>query len=230
MIINILFIIIFTLSKVNVKKIKINFERKRNENSKTYFMEEYLWNNIITKLKVGSNKKEINFSIRLQEYPLILIGEKTITKYEKYNSSLSKSYKKLNEKNILSSFTFYSNSTLSEENFFIENNNLNLQFLLTNEIDIDSGIKEIGIIGLGIQDPTLNHNLIKDTNLIFQLKKNNLISNLIFTIKFINDFQGEIILGENNYNIYDNKNNLEGFNFIKTENLNGIFFFFFIFY
>ena len=222
--INILFIIIFTLSKVNVKKIKINFERKRNENSKIYFMEEYLWNNIITKLKVGSNKKEINFSIRLQEYPLILIGENTVTEYEKYNSSLSKSYKKLNEKHILSSFTFYSNSTLSEENFFIENNNLNLQFLLTNEINIDSGIKEIGIIGLGIQDPTLNHNLIKETNLIFQLKKNNLISDLIFTIKFINDFQGEIILGENNYNIYDNKNNLEGFNFIKTENLNGIFF------
>ena len=214
---NVLIVLMTVLNKVILSKIKLSFERKINKNVPiNEYIEELIWNNIITKLNVGSLLKEINFSIRLQDYPLVLIGENTNTNYEKYNSKLSSTYKKINDNNLISSFTFYSNFTLSEELFKIEKN-LNLKFLLTNEIDNNEGIKEIGIIGLGIQDPTLNHKIIEETNLIYQLKKLNLISSNIFTIKYISENKGEIIIGDKNLIEYDNEKNYEGFNFIKTE-------------
>ncbi len=211
------------LHKVILSKIKLSFERKINKNVPiNEYIEELIWNNIITKLNVGSLLKEINFSIRLQDYPLVLIGENTNTNYEKYNSKISSTYKKINDNNFISSFTFYSNFTLSEELFKIEKT-FNLKFLLTNEIDTNEGIKEIGIIGLGIQDPTLNHKIIEETNLIYQLKKLNLISSNIFTIKYISENKGEIIIGNKDLIEYDNEKNYEGFNFIKTEMENGNF-------
>ena len=214
---NVLIILMTILHKVILSKIKLSFERKINKNVPiNKYIEELIWNNIITKLNVGSFLKEINFSIRLQDYPLVLIGENTNTNYEKYNSKLSSTYKKINDNNLISSFTFYSNFTLSEELFKIEKN-LNLKFILTNEIDKNEGIKEIGIIGLGIQDPTLNHKIIEETNLIYQLKKLNLISSNIFTIKYISENKGEIIIGNKDLIEYDNEKNYEGFNFIKTE-------------
>ena len=67
---------------------------------------------VITKINLGTPLNSTNFMIRLQTHPLILIGEETNTKFQKYNNSKSSSFKTLNNSIIKNQYSYFIESKL----------------------------------------------------------------------------------------------------------------------
>ena len=215
-----MFTFILLLNKIFLKKLTISFEKKINENLPVDgYMEELMWNNLVAKINLGTPLNSTNFMIRLQTHPLILIGEETITKYPKYNNSKSSSFKTLNNSIIKNQFSYFIESKLSQENFNILNNNIEIKCLLTNKISYYEGIHYPGLLGLGIKENIRIEKEYEGTNFIQQLKSYNLISSYVFTIKFHNNYKkGEIIIGEKPEE-YNKNYHPEGFKQVQTEKI-----------
>ena len=215
-----MFTFILLLNKIFLKKLTISFEKKINENLPVDgYMEELMWNNLVAKINLGTPLNSTNFMIRLQTHPLILIGEETITKYPKYNNSKSSSFKTLNNSIIKNQFSYFIESKLSQENFNILNNNIEIKCLLTNKISNDEGIHYPGLLGLGLKESIKIEKEYEGTNFIQQLKSYNLISSYVFTIKFHNNYKkGEIIIGEKPEE-YNKNYHPEGFKQVQTEKI-----------
>ncbi len=215
-----MFTFILLLNKIFLKKLTISFEKKINENLPVDgYMEELMWNNLVAKINLGTPLNSTNFMIRLQTHPLILIGEDTKTKYPKYNNSKSSSFKTLNNSIIKNQFSYFIESKLSQENFNILNNNIEIKCLLTNKISYYEGIHYPGLLGLGIKENIRIEKEYEGTNFIQQLKSYNLISSYVFTIKFHNNYKkGEIIIGEKPEE-YNKNYHPEGFKQVQTEKI-----------
>ena len=178
-----------------------------------------MWNNLVAKINLGTPLNSTNFMIRLQTHPLILIGEDTITKFPKYNNSKSSSFKTLNNSIIKNQYSYFKESKLSQENFNILNNNIEIKCLLTNKISNDEGIHYPGLLGLGIKENIRIEKEYEGTNFIQQLKSYNLISSYVFTIKFHNNYKtGDIIIGEKPEE-YNKNYRPEGFKQVQTEKI-----------
>ena len=215
-----LFTFISLLNKIILKKLIISFEKKIDENLPVDgYMEELMWNNLVTKIELGTPLNSTNFMIRLQTHPLILIGEETITKFPKYNNSNSSSFKTLSNSIIKNQFSYFRESKLSQENFKILNNNIEIKCLLTNKISNYEGIHYPGLLGLGIKESIKIEKEYEGTNFIQQLKSHNLISSYVFTIKFDEKYKkGQIIIGEKPEE-YNKKYRSEGFKQVQTEKI-----------
>ena len=215
-----MFTFILLLNKIFLKKLTISFEKKINENLPVDgYMEELMWNNLVAKINLGTPLNSTNFMIRLQTHPLILIGEDTKTKYPKYNNSKSSSFKTLNNSIIKNQYSYFIESKLSQENFNILNNNIEIKCLLTNKISYYEGIHYPGLLGLGIKENIRIEKEYEGTNFIQQLKSYNLISSYVFTIKFHNNYKkGEIIIGEKPEE-YNKNYHPEGFKQVQTEKI-----------
>ena len=219
-----MFTFILLLNRIFLKKISLFFEKKINENLPVDgYMEELLWNNLITKINLGTPLNSTNFMIRLQTHPLILIGEETNTKFQKYNNSKSSSFKTLNNSIIKNQYSYFIESKLSQEKFNILNNNIEIKCLLTNKISNDEGIHYPGLLGLGLKESIKIEKEYEGTNFIQQLKSYNLISSYVFTIKFNEKYKnGEIIIGEKPEE-YNKKYHSDGFRQVQTEKITSSF-------
>ena len=200
-----------------LKRIKLTFEKKINENIPfEKYMDELLWNNLVTKINLGSPLNSTDFMIRLQQYPLLIISEKVVSSHQKYNHSKSSTFKILNDTTIINPYSYFKKSKICKEYFKFDKVNMDLKCLLVNEINSEEGINYPVLLGLGLKEQIQKEKEYEGINFIEQLKEANLISSYVFTIKFIDNYKGEIIIGEKPEE-YDSKCHSEGFRSVKTE-------------
>ena len=185
---------------------------KNNENPKEYF-EYYINNTIYSKIEI--NNSPIDFKISMEKLPIFI--SKKIYKNQNFNTDDNKY--SLNYLNIKEAFLINDSFNLvsaqinsPNTNIFINNN---LSFFLVNEFN-DSNLYEDAEIGLNRVKENQNIDIkndidIKDysieekANLIFQLKKKDLINSTLFSIKYndgVSQENGEIIIGDYPH-IYD---------------------------
>ena len=187
---------------------------KTNLNTPEEIIKDLLDNSYLSiNLEIGSPIQKIPLYLNFEKYPISLAGP-NINVNIKYDNTISKS-SYVNESN---HFDYngekFKRGRLSYDNINLINydlknkNNLGknfevekLNFVLTTE---QKG-KESGILGLSVEEIYPGNNL-KNYNFINQLKKKDIISSYIFTIKFFEDKEeGQLIIGDYPHN-YDKKN------------------------
>lgn len=142
-----------------------------------------------------------------------------------YNYKLSKTYRKvLDEKLEFTSSTCFE-GLFSQDTFYIENKEIkNLSFVLCSRTKTEEYFFFDGEIGLN-----LLYEFPETSNFVKILKGKEIINNYIYSINYINDKEGYLLIGEyphnikRNSNIYDkysdfNKNNLYWIHSIVTKN------------
>ena len=149
---------------------------------------------LITKVKIGSNKEELNMLLDLNKYPFYISGSNTSFN-EKFNENLSNSFKVLDKEEIKTLDKDFIKGYYASDNILLNNlRNINLSFILST---FNEGNKS-GVIGLQFaSEESFNINM-KKSNIIKQLQSQNLISNNIFYFKFNekNKNKGELIIGK----------------------------------
>ena len=149
---------------------------------------------LITKVKIGSNKEELNMLLDLNKYPFYISGSNTSFN-EKFDENLSNSFKVLDKEEIKTLDKDFIKGYYASDNILLNNlRNINLSFILST---FNEGNKS-DVIGLQFaSEESFNINM-KKSNIIKQLQSQNLISNNIFYFKFNekNKNKGELIIGK----------------------------------
>ena len=167
-------------------------------------------NILITNLTIGTPNQNYSLQIKLRRYPLsINCLEKEIEKCQIYNSL---SYKSILDEEQYNNeeFTF---GIESIENIIIDNKKIeNIKFFVGRKIYFNNYTN--GILGLNIFGGS---RFTKDSNLIIQLKKKNIINSYEFFIDYINEDDGYLIIGDFPHNYYNNNIfNKENYKIIKS--------------
>ena len=159
-------------------------------------------NNIYTNIKIGTKPQTIPVLIDLFSYLFLIKGENQYKNNSAiFQQSKSETFKILNNESF--SARNFREGYLVSDYYINDNEKINLSFILSTEIFTNSQ----GIIGLRLND-SLRKDLV-ECNFIHQLKKNNVINDYYFTIKYINETNGNLIIGDKLEN-YDKKyKNLE---------------------
>ena len=209
---------ILILSKYNFISsyiiLPFNFSSKKtknNNNPKEYF--EYFINNTIYS-KIELNNHPIDFKISMEKFPIFISKKIYINNVNTDDNNYSLNYLNIKEAFLINdSFSLASAQiNSSNRNLFI---NDNLSFFLVNKFN-DSSQYEDAEIGLNrvkgnqhidIEDviDTKGYSIEEKANLIYQLKKKDLINSTIFSIKYNegdSKENGEIIIGDYPH-IYD---------------------------
>ena len=180
---------------------------KSNNLTELNLLNNLLENILITNITLGTPKQIIPLQIKLRRYPL------SITCYEKNinncNNNNSSSYYSLIEEEQYNNedFTF---GIESLETFIINNEKIEKIkfFIATKMINNISGILGLNIFG--------GSKYTEGSNLIIQLKKRNIINSYEFFIDYINENDGNLIIGDYPHNYYNNtKYKSENFKIIK---------------
>ena len=203
-------LLLITIFKLNILSsyiiLPFNFSSKsmiNNINEPKKYFEFYLNNTIYTKLKI--NNQFINFRLSMEIFP-IYISNHIYEKSSKINitdNKYSLNYINLNEVLLINdSFNLILCQINNSNGNLISNNNFSF-FLVNKFLNYSINIED-GEIGLNrvkgnqymdIEDEKdLKGYLIEENaNLIFQLKKQNLINLTLFSINYNKDEEGEII-------------------------------------
>ena len=213
-------IIILTLKNIlsknnNLIKFPFKLYLKSPENLTNYFFN----NSYISSIYIGTPKQKINIQFLFDTFSLIFPGHSF---NGEYNEKISNSYENLTNNSTEFDYPIkYPFGLKSKENFYINENEINLNFLLIDNIVNNTKLDfKCGGIGLGIKT-FFNQN---DPNFIQQLIEKNYIESFCFTVKFINENEGFIYIGKLPHEYEKNKNkfNIE---FYKTVSGNGESFF-----
>jgi hypothetical protein len=162
-------------------------------------------NDIYIDLKIGTPYQTIPLFLSIDDYPTYISGEEL---NEKYNRNSSSSYKQISFReemfyfeNFLSGYV--SNETIEITNIKGEKEKIqNFAFIyVTSFPKTDVEVKSKSILGLKLTGIYT----IRKENFIHQFKENKIIDSMAWTIKYLNDNEGELIIGgfpheyDNNY-------------------------------
>ena len=196
-------IILFLLILLKVpnqisSEIKIQFKRKwiNDFSNEKKIINNLMINDLITKIKIGTPPQEINLSLHFKDFITYILGNECITECPKFNEKNSKTHLII-KKNIIYSYSGFEEGSISNETINIGDNNINnFQFILANKLRQDNffSTTEYGVIGLNEKLQRANLDL-EEINFIKQLKNQNLIDSYTFSIKYINENDGELIIG-----------------------------------
>ena len=209
-----IFITFYILINLTIESyIQYNFKTELNKEYIDNYVNSIINNNEYIEIEIGKSKQKIPFNIRFNEFPFYIMGSESKSYYI-YNEKQSLSYKNLSNNytkfnnydyncyGIYSSETFYFNNT--GKNSIKEKENFPFYLVKSNKNNLP------GLIGL-----KLNSFFDEDYySFIKQLKNHSIIQNYIFSIKYLNDTNGEFLIG--NFPLIE-KYNKENFNFALTE-------------
>ena len=176
----------------NISYIIIPFYIKYENES---LLSSYYYNDMYSKLKIGSNNQQIEMKLQLNSFPLYLVDKKSVSKkYTPYIQQDSTTYVPYN-KSFFFDKDFISGIT-SKDKFIINSKKVDLRFVLVDQMSYSPTIPP-GSIGFGPSPSTSNK--VKNINFIEQLKGNNIISDYSLSFYFNknnkkDDF-GEIFIG-----------------------------------
>ena len=189
------------------KYIKYNFQTKNSYSGN--FPESYINNDIYINIPFGTPEQIIPINIRLQNHITVITSEdceKDSIKKFSYSSSIT--FKKLKKTKMNFSGREYVKGFKVSDTITIGENKIdNFEFLLADSINY----LQSGILGLKFKE---NHDSLVDMNFIHQLKKKDIISSYSFSLNYLNNDNGELIIGE--YPHLYNKNYLEN-NFVHMK-------------
>ena len=169
---------------------------------------DILTNNLYTNIKIGNPEQTIPVKISTNTTYLMIPGK---TLKGKYDENSSTSYSKKRKEEIYISSICYSKGFLSEDEITFEeykgNSNLKkkVSFFLPSIISSDySNKNNDAYIGFNYQ------NKRHDEDFILFLHEENIINEQIFSFKFNNDLEGEILIGDypHTYNSKYDEDNL----------------------
>ncbi len=203
LIINLLILIIKT-------QIKLPF--KRYYNKKEIYFNTLIRNDIITSINIGTPPQKLEMSIRMYDYPTFVLNNSAITKdiiLPKFSEEKSSSFQKLMNHSIIYGGEAFDVAYIGKDIFSFNNNKASIELMIVSKItnntyfDYTSKLSpsHSGVIGLNIFSELQS----LSNSILIQLYKNYLINFCSFTFNFINDDEGELILGKNYYyddNIY----------------------------
>ena len=165
------------------------------------FILKKLYNNeIITEINIGTKPQKIPMLIDLFYYDFFIAGENEETKTSSdviFNQSKSTTFDKFEKLGVFGGRGFNLGYKANDLLILNDNNKYNISFILA--MDPFNGVS--GMIGLKLSSEEDLE--IKEYNFIKQLKKVNAINNYYFTIKYIDDINGNLIIGDLPEN-YDN--------------------------
>ena len=188
----IFFSIIFKIILTN--NLIIHFKKLKNNSFPNFILENEIYTNCFN---IGTPFQNIIMFFRFDLIGLSVVSQNISGKFNQLNSE---SYKKIRDEKFIDGKDFISGD-ISNETILI-NDKIeikNFSFFLINNFS-DSFKTTNGYIGLKLKDYYSNINF----NFLNQLKSFNIIDLYIFTIKYINNDEGEIIFG-NLPHEYDNK-------------------------
>ena len=213
-----LFFILFNLN-LSILKIpfKVNLTYLTNNLQEKEFMFYFSYNSIYTYININSINHNIPINIKLQKNPFYILSSDCLDNNEEEDVDKYFTYKSLYYFNQTLSSTFYSKEkdykVFIEEDFdygkissdkitFNNLNSMNFSFVLVSKFDKYKNIFNGGSFGLSLNYKK-DEELI-NTNLIKQLKLNNIINSYLFTLEFSNEKfdEGNLIL---DFNVSDKK-------------------------
>ena len=213
-----MFILFFYFKLIQCEIIIIPFTKTKSFNGDLY---SYLYlNEYETIISIGTPMQKVQAYIKPNKHHLFILGSKISDQFNEYKSrtyeqkGIFEEY--INEKPIKKGF-------ISNETFFF--NTLNgkiiqtdkISFVLATGIDKNENINSAQI-GLGLYDSSL----IKNQNLLHQLKLRNYIMSYSYFFQFDNDEKGKIIIGEKPHD-YNNSYSNKIFNYLKVDSYDNVY-------
>ena len=154
------------------------------------------YNQIYINIRIGSEQTEIPFYLYLQQYSLIIQSSEVSKDQVKglYNKRKSNTYYSSSEKESFIVMDM-SEGILSKDIFYLNNNNNDkhyLNFYLSEKNNDESHITEGGKIGFKFQPENAQS---EQAFFITNLKKEEIISEMVFSIKYEAEDKGKLYIG-----------------------------------
>ena len=182
-----------------------------NLKNETYFF-NYITRPLISKIKLGVPKQEIELTIQFKENPFFL---KSYFSNGKYNENKSSTFEKTSDEFEFIRETLFTDGFTSTEKFYFKDFNNNdytieeFNFVLATKFNSQTSKPFDACLGLTL----LNKNQDMHFNFIYELKYLKKINSTIFSISYLNNKNGDLIIG-NLPNEYNHKFKYE--NYITT--------------
>ena len=164
------------------------------EGEKNYFYDHYIDNYLFLKIKLGSDEQNIEMKFELNNYETYIVKEDFVNKTEftPFYTNTSTTFKTL--KRFYSQKSEFTTALLSNDSLVVNNGKEDIKINNFYFAYLDQAwIKYPGSIGFnllsGVSYPE------ESMNFIDQLKNNSIISGYSLTIKFDNNYQGQLIIG-----------------------------------
>ena len=164
------------------------------EGEQNYFYDHYIDNYLFLKIKLGSNEQNIEMKFELNNYETYIVKEDFVNKTEftPFYTNTSTTFKTL--KRFYSQKSEFTTALLSNDSLVVNNGKEDIKINNFYFAYLDQAwIKYPGSIGFnllsGVSYPE------ESMNFIDQLKNNSIISGYSLTIKFDNNYQGQLIIG-----------------------------------
>ena len=187
----IIFILINFIFVLNY--IILPFKKENNIKSLRDFI---FFNRIKSEINIGSPSQKIKVYFSFERYTTF-ITSKDIKKIGQFNKLKSNTYEEKNSYN--STYYFDEKPVITRKSSdilsFNNNNKCKFNFYLIVFSEKENNKIPPGVIGLKPEE-----NGYEDDNFLFQLKKQNIIEDFTFRIKFKNSEKGEIIIGDELHN------------------------------
>ena len=210
--------ILFLLSTIylTVNKcvyIKLRFNKYSNYKEGTNYFDYLEKNDIFIILEIGTPPQEIPIFFDFESYPFYISNLFLNGTYNENRSSTFKYKGSKKESNFYGEIISQGYEVMDKIKLLdIKNKNIEINdfnYILPTKLNKNKDINfKTSIIGLKIQEAIY----LQKNGFIHQLKQNNIIDSYSWTIKYINDNEGEIIIGgypheyDNNYDEKDFKN------------------------
>ena len=206
-----IFYILYVIISKSNSQIKFPFKKQELRISEFYSFYNYLTYNLIyIKLNVGNPKQEITVYLSLDKHVFYISG---IKGKGTFNEKSSNTFKlKSNESKYLGEGI--ENGIKAEDTIYLNDKIIvkNFPFILANEVSIESNYT-LNVIGLKYK---LYYSYLKEENFLHYLIKEKIISSSVFTIKYLNEKEGEFIIGGYPHE-YDNQYKENNFKFTKAK-------------
>ena len=195
-IIIILILKIFICDEVKGHKfIVANISTKYPEvGEQNYFYDHYIDNYLFIKIKLGSDEQNVEMKFELNNYETYIVKENFVNKtiFTPFNINSSKTFKQL--KRFFSQKSEFQTALLSNDSLVVNNGkeDIKLNNFYFAYLD-EAWIKYPGSIGFNLLFGVVYPE--ESMNFIDQLKNNSIISGYSLTIKFDNNYQGQLIIG-----------------------------------
>ena len=164
------------------------------EGEQNYFYDHYIDNYLFLKIKLGSDEQNIEMKFELNNYETYIVKEDFVNKTEftPFYTNTSTTFKTL--KRFYSQKSEFTTALLSNDSLVVNNGKEDIKINNFYFAYLDQAwIKYPGSIGFnllsGVSYPE------ESMNFIDQLKNNSIISGYSLTIKFDNNYQGQLIIG-----------------------------------
>ena len=169
------------------------------------FIKSLISNELYTNISIGTPPQNLNFTIDFNTYHTYIIQEMS-KKYERFNYNKSSTFKFVGKKELFQYADFILGINSSDLITINENaTNINYTFLHVIKSLKETKVELPGVIGFSVVSNWEPFH--KEASIIYQLKKENITNNYIYTIVFNNnDFNGKIIIGKNIYENYPSDN------------------------